>query len=396
MDFALATSLAEIRPEFTHHTQIVGTLAYLAPEQTGRTGRSVDQRADLYALGATLYELATGSPPFGSGDPLRLIHDHLARVPVPPAEVNPAVPKPLSDDHHASAGEGTRQPLPDRRGRAPRPAAVAGRPATGALRVGEHDVPLRLLPPSRLVGRDDEVAALQAAFEDALAGRCRGVLVGGAPGVGKTALVDELRPVVTGSDGWFVAGKFDQYRRDLEFDGVYQAFRALGRLLLAEPEDELAELRERILDAVGANAGLLTAAVPEFAALLGVAPDPGDPLTAQVRAQRNAVAVLRAVASRKRPVVVFVDDLQWAGRTPAGLRRPGAERGAGRGPVAGGRVPRRRGGRGASAGGAAVAVAGPGRRAAPAAGQPARAEPRSPWSPRCCTWTRPRRRAWSR
>ena len=81
----LATSFAEIRPEFTHHTQIVGTLAYLAPEQTGRTGRSVDQRADLYALGATLYELATGAPPFGSGDPLRLTHDHLARVPVPPA-----------------------------------------------------------------------------------------------------------------------------------------------------------------------------------------------------------------------------------------------------------------------------------------------------------------------
>src|SRR3954470_15628615 len=96
VDFALAMSLSEIRPEFIHHTQIVGTLAYLAPEQTGRTGRSVDQRADLYALGATLYELATGAQPFGSGDPLRLVHAHLARVPEPPAEVNPAVPAPLS------------------------------------------------------------------------------------------------------------------------------------------------------------------------------------------------------------------------------------------------------------------------------------------------------------
>ena len=97
VDFALATSVAEIRPEFTHHAEIVGTLAYLAPEATGRTGRAVDQRADLYALGATLYELATGEPPFGTGDPLRLIHDHLARVPVPPAEANPAVPAPLSE-----------------------------------------------------------------------------------------------------------------------------------------------------------------------------------------------------------------------------------------------------------------------------------------------------------
>src|SRR5947209_18635687 len=97
VDFALATSFAEVRPGFTRHSQIVGALGYLAPEQTGRTGRSVDQRADLYALGATLYEWATGEPPFGSGDPLRLTYDHLARVPVPPAEVNPAVPRLLSE-----------------------------------------------------------------------------------------------------------------------------------------------------------------------------------------------------------------------------------------------------------------------------------------------------------
>ncbi|WP_426502585.1 AAA family ATPase [Dactylosporangium sp. McL0621] len=321
VDFALATSLAELRPGFTHHTEIVGTLAYLAPEQTGRTGRSVDQRADLYALGATLYELATGQPPFGSGDPLRLTHDHLARVPIPPAQVNLAVPAPLSEivmhllekepDNRYQTADGVVHDL--ERLRDADPCAVA------ELRVGERDVPLRLLPPSRPVGRDEEVAALEAAFEDALEGRCRGVLVGGAPGVGKTVLVDELRPVVTGRDGWFVAGKFDPYRRDLEFDAVYQAFRALGRLLLAEPEGELAEVRGRILAAIGPNAGLMSAVVPEFAALLAVPPDPGDPLTAQVRAQRMAVELLRAVASRKRPVVVFVDDLQWAGRTPLGF-----------------------------------------------------------------------------
>jgi predicted ATPase len=125
--------------------------------------------------------------------------------------------------------------------------------------------------------------------------------------------------VVTGAGGWFVAGKFDAYRRDLEFDAVNQALRALGRLLLAGSEEELAEIRERILGVVGPNAGLLAATVPEFAALPGVPTDPGDPLTAQVRAQRASLEVLHAVASRKRPVVLFLDDLQWAGRTVLGF-----------------------------------------------------------------------------
>src|ERR1700737_493556 len=94
-------------------------------------------------------------------------------------------------------------------------------------------LPGRLLPPSRLVGRDSEVASLRAAFDGTLAGECRAVLISGAPGVGKTALVDELRAVVTGSDGWFVAGKSDMYRRGLEVDALKPAPRALGRLAAA-------------------------------------------------------------------------------------------------------------------------------------------------------------------
>ena len=372
--FALAMSLAEIRPEFMPHSEIVGTLAYLAPEQTGRIGRPVDQRADLYALGATLYELATGEPPFGTGDPLRLTHDHLARVPVPPAEVNRDVPAPLSaivmhllekepDDRYQTADgvvyDLERLGTPTGEGRLRCESASVMFPAVAAA--------------SRLVGREEEVAALHEAFADALAGRCRGVLVRGAPGVGRTALVDELRSVVTGRHGWFVAGKFDQYRRDLEFDAGYQAFRALGRLLLAEPDDDLAAVRERILAAVGPNAGLLSAVAPEFAALLAVAPEPGDPLTAQVRARRTAAQVPagRRVAPAstgdvpRRPAV--------GGARAARLCRPRAQRRAGRRPAARGRLPRRRCGRGASAG----ALAGPGRRAAASAGQPAPDQPRN-------------------
>ena len=321
VDFAVAAPLAEAGPEVTGQGEMVGTLAYLAPEATGRTGRAVDARADLYALGAVLYELATGGPPFGAGDPLRLVRDHLARVPVPPDEVNRSVPAALSQvimhllekdpDHRYQSADGLAHDLE-------RVREAAGQPAAG-WRAGEGDAPVRLLAPSRLAGREAQVAALQAALAEAVAGGCAGVLVGGAPGVGKTALAGWLRPAVAARGGWFVAGKSDPFRRDLEFDPVNQALRALGRLLLAEPEENLAGIRGRVLAAAGPNAGLLAAAVPEFAALLGVPSDPGDPLTAQVRAQQAAAGVLRAVALPGRPVVVFVDDLQWAGRPPLGF-----------------------------------------------------------------------------
>ena len=317
VDFSLGTTFAELRPEFSHHNKTVGALAYMAPEQTGRTGRPVDQRADLYALGATLYELATGAPPFGTGDPLRLSHDHMARLPVPPAQVNPAVPPAFSEivmhllekepDNRYQTAEGLLNDF------------LRLQSGAVSLEVGASDFPLRLLPPSHLVGRDEEIAALGEAFAAAQSSQCRAVLVSGPPGVGKTSLIDELRPIATGADGWFVAGKFDQYRRDLELDAVHQAFRALGRLLLAEPDEQLADVRQRLLAALGPNAGLATAVTPEFATLLKVPPDPGDPATRQARAQRNALEILRVVASPKRPLVFVVDDLQWAAPTPLGL-----------------------------------------------------------------------------
>ena len=316
IDFGLASTFAEERPDFTPQTMIAGTLAYLAPEQTGRTGRAVDQRADLYALGATLYELATGQPPFGTGDPLRLTHDHLARVPTPPAERNSEVPQALSDiilrllekepDRRYQSAEGLAHDL----------ARLA---ASGGARfpLGERDFPLRLSPPSRLVGREDEIGVLREAFADALTGRGRGGLVSGVPGVGKTALIDELRSVVAARGGWFVTGKFDQHRQDLDADGVRQAFRALGRLLLAEPEDKLAGLRAHILRRVGSNVGLL-ALMPEFALLLGVAPEVSldDLLAVEARLGWAGLALLHAVATPERPVVLVVDDLQWAGAPP--------------------------------------------------------------------------------
>ncbi|BEL04721.1 AAA family ATPase [Actinoplanes sichuanensis] len=324
IDFDLATTFAEERPAFTHENRIVGTLAYLAPEQTGRTARPVDRRADLYGFGATLYEMLTGGPPFGFGDPLRLTHDHLARTPVPPAEVNPLVPPLLSDivgrllekepDRRYQSADGLAHDLSR---------LLDGLRGAGStvFPLGERDFPVRLVPPSRLVGRDTEITRLRAAFDEMMAGRGRGVLVSGGPGVGKSSLIDELRPYVTGRGGWLVSGKCDQYRRNPDSDAVRQAMRALCRLLLAEPEEAVAALVRRLHATLDTNVGLAAAAVPELAPLMDVAPDQTapDPRTVERRLVRVGLDVLRVVASPERPVVLVLDDLQWAGAAQVGF-----------------------------------------------------------------------------
>ena len=325
IDFELSTTLAEDRFAAVMEQGLAGTLPYLAPEQTGRTGRPVDHRADLYALGATLYELATGGPPFGrDGDPLALIHDHLARVPVPPAEVNPQVPGLLSavimrllskePEQRYQSGEGLAYDLARLRD-----AYAGGVKADFGL--GERDFPMRLAPPARLVGRDSELGELRSLFSAAVTGDRGVALVTGPPGVGKTALIEQLRPTVAAAGGRFVAGKFDQYRRDLGADAVLRAFCALGTQLLAGPDEEVARLRVRLLEGLGADAALAAALMPPLATLLGVAPEQGvdEPRRAAARIRRVSLEVLRAVAGSAHPVVVFVDDLQWAGPAAFGF-----------------------------------------------------------------------------
>lgn len=323
IDFDLATAAVEESPAFAHQNTIAGTLAYLAPEQTGRTGWPIDQRSDLYGLGAVLYELATGQPPFGFGDSLRLVHDHLALVPEAPIQRDPTLPPALSaiimrllekePDLRYQSAEGLAHDLGLLRDH--------GRELGSSLVLGTRDFPSRLSAPSRLVGREAEVEALAGALSEAVAGHRRAVLVTGGAGVGKSALLDQMRSIVSHHGGWFVRGKFDQYRQDFENDAARQAMSELVRLLLAEPEEEIGQHKARLLRYLGPNASLLAALMPELASLLGVVPHPpqGDPLAIRARVRQSELALLRAIASRQRPVVVVLDSLQWALPTPLEL-----------------------------------------------------------------------------
>ena len=324
VDFELASTFALEKPRFTHQNEIAGTLAYLAPEQTGRTGLPVDQRADLYGLGATLYHLAVGRPPFDSSDLLQLVHDQLATAPVPPHERDPRIPRILSDiivrllekepDRRYQSADGLAHDL----------LLVQEGWDSGEqvhFELGRRDFPLRLAPPSRLVGRDAEISILGETFTAVLDGQQRSVLVAGAPGAGKSALLDELRPLVTGAAGWLVSGKFDQYRLDGGSDAVQQVMIAMFRLLLAEPEAEIAHARVRLGEELGSNLDLACALFPEMAQVMerpGRAGE-GELPPPPARLRQIGMSLLRAMASPRRPVVMVVDDLQWATATPMAL-----------------------------------------------------------------------------
>ncbi|MCW2690044.1 MAG: ATP-binding region, ATPase domain protein, partial [Mycobacterium sp.] len=324
VDFHLGSLLSDERLPTSRTREIVGSLPYVAPERTGRTGRPVDQRSDLSALGATLYDLATGRPPFGRGDPLRLVHDHLARVPTAPADLNRRIPRGLSDivmrllekdpDSRYQSAEGLAYDLVmvrDTLDAGPGPSLV----------LGTRDFPQQLPSPSPIVDRSAELETLGAQFTAAMHGPDRGILIVGDEGVGKGALVEQLRPTVIGNDGWMVTGRSDQYRQDSRSDAVWQALRALGRSLVTESEEDLAAHRKNLRNALGLNAGLIANILPEFGLLLKVTPDPAasqDPM-AERRLQQSSVDLIRTIVSTGRPLVLVLDDLQWAGPTALGV-----------------------------------------------------------------------------
>ncbi|MBM2620470.1 diguanylate cyclase [Actinoplanes sp. LDG1-06] len=312
IDFELSVPTTEVGGD------VAGTVPYLAPEQTGRTGRRVDHRADLYALGATLFELATGSPPFGSDrDPLHLIHDHLAKVPPSPAQANPEVPELFAavvlrllekePEQRYQSAEGLEYDL-----RRIHDAYVAGTDI--ALTLAERDFPIHLEAPSRLIGRKQPLGELEQVVARTASGASGIVLITGPPGVGKTSLVNRLRPAITECRGHLVAGKFDQYQRDIGSDAVRQAFCALGNQLLTESDTELARLRVDLVRALGPNARLAATALPPFAALLGVQAEvDDDPLHMADRLHQMSSDLIRVVARPATPLIIFLDDLQWAG-----------------------------------------------------------------------------------
>ncbi|WP_437814896.1 AAA family ATPase [Sorangium sp. So ce1078] len=318
-DFGIASRAPRESQNLTHAGLIEGTLAYMAPEQTGRMNRWIDERTDLYSLGVTFYQMLTGRLPFEARDPLEWVHCHIAQKPLPPHAVVPSVPPPLSavvlkllakaaEERYQSA-LGLRYDLD---------ACFAQWQASGTIQafaLGQRDLSDRFQVPQRLYGREREVEALGAAFERVVAqGRPEFVLVSGYSGIGKSSLVAELHSPVVRKRGIFLSGKCDQYNRDVPYLPFLQAFRGLLQEILSASEDQVERFRQRLREALGPNGRLLADVLPEIEQLLGPQePLPELPATeAQSRLHTTVQRLVAATAQREHPVVLFLDDLQWA------------------------------------------------------------------------------------
>ncbi len=316
--FGLTSRLPRERQAPEPPETIAGTFAYMAPEQTGRMNRSIDSRTDLYALGVILYEMLTGSLPFTAANPMEWVHCHIAKNPTAPGKQLSTIPEAISrivmkllaktaeDRYQSAAGVefDLRRCLSDWR----------HQHCIGCFKLDKHGAFDRLLIPEKLYGRESEVKTLVASFDRIVSGGPPElVLVTGYSGIGKSSVVNELHKVLVPSRGLFASGKFDQYKRDVPYSTLVQAFQGLVRTLLGKSDSELADWRKVISAALDPNAALITELIPELKLIIGE-PAPVPELEAQ-QAQRRFMAVFQRFiglfAQAEHPLALFLDDLQW-------------------------------------------------------------------------------------
>ncbi len=318
IDFAIASQSSRETATVVHPNSLEGTLAYMSPEQTGRMNRAIDYRTDFYSLGVTFYEMLTGELPYQVQEAIALVHCHIARVPVPPKDLVPEIPVAVSNlvikllsktaEDRYQSGFGLKHDLEyclnqwEQRGK------------ISEFKLGQKDYSGQLQIPQTLYGRETEKKQLLAAFERICEGAAELVLVTGYSGIGKSALVQETQKQWVRYPGYFISGKFDQFKQNIPYDSLIQAFDSLIGQLLKESAAQIHQWQEKLLAALGNNGQIIIDVIPALELIIGKQPSvPKLGFTeSKNRFNRLFQQFITVFTQGEKPLVVFLDDLQWA------------------------------------------------------------------------------------
>ncbi len=319
IDFSIASLLPRETQTLINPNVLEGTLAYISPEQTGRMNRGIDYRTDFYSLGVTFYELLTGELPFQANEPMELVHSHIAKLPEKlSSKTEKEIPQVLCDivmklmaknaeDRYQSA-LGLKFDLEN---------CLEQLQETGSIEnfeIARRDLCDRFIIPDKLYGRETEVENLLQAFERVSLGATEMMLVAGFSGIGKTVVVNEVHKPIVRQRGYFIKGKYDQFQRNIPFSAFFQAFRDLMGQLLTLNDVQIQQWRNQILSAVGENGQVIIEVIPELSRIIGEQAPATElsGIAAQNRFNLLFQKFTQVFTSAEHPLVIFLDDLQWA------------------------------------------------------------------------------------
>lgn len=319
LDFNIAMRVGAATEDDEAETVHAGTLPYMAPEQTGRTGASIDERTDLYSAGVLFYELATGRLPFRDNGALALIHQHLTAVPPAIATLVDGVPDAVVGIIDRLLAKEPRERYQSASGLlhdVERAAGAwrAGAAGEGGFELGTRDIADRLHLPDALYGRERATAELAAAGRRAHSGEALLVCVTGVGGVGKSSVVETFMRGVAARSGLCATGKCHEYQRSIPHKPILDALRHVLRDILSRSDSEIVDFATEISRALGQTAADLEEALPELVVLIGGQPPlPAVSLTEGSERFREALRrLIQCLGRPGQPLVLFLDDLQWA------------------------------------------------------------------------------------
>ncbi len=318
IDFGISTLLSKEYTQPQKANILEGTLAYISPEQTGRMNRTLDYRTDFYSLGITFYQLLTGNLPFNTNDSLELIHCHIAKQAIPPHQINSEIPKSISDiviklisknvEDRYQSSLGIQLDLEK---------CLEQLQTKGNIlhfEIGTQDFSNKLQINQKLYGREKEIKLLLKTFEQVKKGYNQLMLISGNSGIGKSVLAKEIYKPITSTQGYFISGKFAQYQRSIPYIAIIQAFKQLIDQLLTETQEQLEKWKEKLLLILKENIQLIIEVIPDIEKIVGQQ-KPIASLASTQKQNRFKLAIqnfVKIFAQREHPLVIFLDDLQWA------------------------------------------------------------------------------------